>query len=326
MSEEMPLTSDLGANRALSASVRRLKIQHIGDVESILTLLSEPQPWLSEAENLRNRADFIAFSRTLHITIRSAQVKAIQKGGGSPPRWLSSLMMKWCADQTSVITFNYDTLLEKAFTDTLKSEAQGIDKRDLPWLHSAIYAVPLPKIASPSPMRRKLVGATTAMPSAFPRVQSPTLIKLHGSLNWYYSGSESFFGEAIHDIGVRAFWKSSARDRKNAEMERYSSGKVSLLIPPTAGKSPFFQNETVRAQWALAQQALRKAERIYIVGYSLPPGDHMVRHLLSYTVKPFRQEVVVVNPDNSVCKEVQSLTGGSPEYYSLVSDFVTSYT
>jgi hypothetical protein len=45
-----------------------------------------------------------------------------------------------------------------------------------------------------------------------------------------------------------------------------SLDKVPLVIPPTTGKSGFFNNESVRSEWAAARNGLR-ADLVYFVDY-----------------------------------------------------------
>jgi|ERR1022692_3368433 hypothetical protein len=102
VSREMPLTNDLAENDAIKSFIGRTLVRS-KDVESILTLLSESQPWLTEDENLRNRADFIQFSQTINYTIRDYQMAAIREGNGSPPDWLASLVSKWTENKATIL-------------------------------------------------------------------------------------------------------------------------------------------------------------------------------------------------------------------------------
>ncbi len=55
--------------------------------------------------------------------------------------------------------------------------------------------------------------------------------------------------------------------------------KVPLVVPPTNGKSGFFNNETVRSQWRLSLEEMRQADRLFVIGYSFPTTDYMTRYL-----------------------------------------------
>jgi hypothetical protein len=71
-----------------------------------------------------------------------------------------------------------------------------------------------------------------------------------------------------------------------------------MIVPPTTAKSEFFDNAVVRQLWRGSFEGLRAAERIFVVGYSLPPADLLVRSMLSDAVGD--AEVWIVNPDPEV--------------------------
>jgi hypothetical protein len=96
------------------------------------------------------------------------------------------------------------------------------------------------------------------------------------------SGRSSYFGETIYDGGVAQAWSTAAAlSAPRVDTTAVTYDKVPLIVPPTAGKSGFFQNEIIRGQWRLARDALSKADRIYCVGYSLPVTDSLLRFLLA---------------------------------------------
>jgi hypothetical protein len=59
------------------------------------------------------------------------------------------------------------------------------------------------------------------------------------------------------------------------------SDKVPLIVPPTAAKSGYYQNSSLRTQWERAAAALRGAEELVLLGYSAPQTDILVRSLLA---------------------------------------------
>jgi len=114
-----------------------------------------------------------------------------------------------------------------------------------------------------------------------------TLLKIHGSLNWSYCpGCDRL------DLGVS---KSGSTYKMLEELyitnpleARYSCHGFPcpqcstfvepVLITPTQLKD--YRNPHVTKVWTLAEQVLRKAERVFIVGYSLPDDDLDVIYLL----------------------------------------------
>ena len=134
------------------------------------------------------------------------------------------------------------------------------------------------------------------------------LLKLHGSVNWYYSGREDFHGETIFYSDVPEF--GPARD----EAARYASSrrlcdmaadKETLLIPPVAEKTTYFNNETVRGLWKDAAAALQDAAALYLIGYSLPISDLGMRFFLAGNNPDAHTPVHVVNTDTNILTSYQ---------------------
>lgn len=113
------------------------------------------------------------------------------------------------------------------------------------------------------------------------------LLKIHGSLNWSYCPNCTRL-----DLGVA---KSGSTYKMLEELYRVDPLEARfscqgfpcpdckthvepVLITPTQIKD--YRNPHVRKVWDLAEQALRNAERVIIIGYSLPDDDLEVIYLL----------------------------------------------
>ena len=144
-----------------------------------LSFLAEDQPWNTEAENLRHRSVFLKSSARLRDVILDARNRGV---GSPPPLWLPRLVALWHATRCTVISLNYDTLVEKALTDL-----QEPGKR---WAGAA-YPIALP-----------LIGSRTHTLYSPPNQDTFQLTKLHGSVNWCYSGFSHLLREQIYDLGI----------------------------------------------------------------------------------------------------------------------------
>ena len=71
-----------------------------------------------------------------------------------------------------------------------------------------------------------------------------TYFKLHGSVNWLYSGRENFFGETIFYSDVSPWGSCIADFERDSRLS--AEDKQSLIIPPVTEKTTYFNNETVR--------------------------------------------------------------------------------
>ena len=252
------------------------------DFEGLLSLISQDQPWLDDPTNLRNRAAFIDLSRTIGKCIRKCQVSALKT---RMPTRLSRLVDHWVANNTKILTFNYDTLIEKAYV----SQLDGLLKLAEDYSHESLY----PVVMSAVEHRASGSGPPGRLPGDGIR-----LVKLHGSLNWYYSGAEDFFGEVIYDVGIKPEWGSSDQD-KAVSKAHFVLDKMPLIVPPTSSKNSFFANETVRGNWRSARSYLGDAHELVVVGYSLPPSDLMARGLLADSRL---ERIVLVDKDPCVAE------------------------
>jgi hypothetical protein len=284
ISSEMPTLHELSEAVSLPRAEGSAPAENEADFEAALTILAEDQPWLTPADNLMNRARFLEASRDIAGNLASMQAKAL---GRPPPDWLLDLVKWWIAKGATVATTNYDVLVERAFTHV---------NIDVGLTHRSLYPVPISNALS---RVTTIFGGEVIGPFK--------LLKLHGSLNWFYSGRESHFGEPIFDAAVPTGWDTDHDLVGDAAMA--VSDKTRLVIPPTFGKSSFFQSETILTIWRNAWQAITDADRLICIGYSLPRSDLNMVHLLRGV--SFRSgQVLVVNRDPSVLNQYRDLLQG----------------
>ena len=151
----------------------------LGDnIELWMSYLSQPQPWLREPEVDLHRSLGGRIRQCIAAVIKERTVLA---SSSSAPEWLRRLIIAWHRREAVVITLNYDTLVEKAARDlSVPEEISVLQPAD-------IYPPYFANIAA-----RTGVGLWGRnAPRTF------RLLKLHGSVNWHYSGRESFHGETI---------------------------------------------------------------------------------------------------------------------------------
>jgi hypothetical protein len=257
ISPAMPLASGLTAavKDELKTKVPALALDRIpyldSDFEKALSYLTESQPWLAEAERLRNRAMFLDMAEAVHAVLARAQGIAVQT---QPPGWLRELAYWMHSTQAIALTLNYDTLLEMALSDICLPSGQLFD---------SLYLRPF---AFPAQQGALGIG----------ELQTLRLLKLHGSLHWTYSGSDQYFGEDIHDSDIPR-WSIAASEYKPSPA---TDGRVPLVVPPTLNKTRYFENEKIRWVWRQASAALCQARRLFCIGYSLPDGDLLMRFLI----------------------------------------------
>ena len=270
-SELMPLLQDLaqrmrerlGPSSRIPDEVGAIMQENFAHA---LSYLEQEKPWLTEADNLRHRALFLEFSsaiaRDLDETVRS-----ITRGKSSAaPEWFSRLIAYWHREQCTVLTLNYDTLIETVAASISVGEETRIAARD-------IY----PPLLSDA-------GLRSGLSSAGKQLESFRLLKLHGSTNWYYSGRTSAQGEPIYFVPPLPSSGATAADKEAHEHRlRAVADKYPFLIPPIYDKSALFTHETIRALWFEAGETLKRAKRLVCMGYSLPESDLTMKHFLRTT-------------------------------------------
>lgn len=128
-------------------------------------------------------------------------------------------------------------------------------------------------------------------------------LKLHGSVNWLYSGIETFVGDTVYfedaDLEVKG------------PVNNGDTRLVPMIIPPVADKAAAFQNTTIRDQWATAARHLQGADRVYVLGYSLPATDLAVRFWFSEVEN---KKIVVVNCADEVRAHFPEALGNRSSY------------
>ena len=161
----------------------------------------------------------------------------------------------------------------------------------------------------------------------------PLYLKLHGSLNWYYDITYfertrsvqrwkevlslyivplnfAFSTERIRQQrGARDYAPSTYYRMKSGTQLYHGTADLKLAIVP-----PVYQKEFpvfIERKWKKAEKALTEAERIVIVGYSLPEIDLRAERLFrkSYMAQHDRSRLLidVVDPRSEVVEKFKSL-------------------
>jgi hypothetical protein len=100
----MPITSGLRAD--LHSALGYLPPE---DIEGWLSMLGSAQPFLDRSQNLANESKFLKAAVAIASAIESHQQESMAT---RPPRWLLQLCSVWYKRRCTLITFNYDTLVE----------------------------------------------------------------------------------------------------------------------------------------------------------------------------------------------------------------------
>ena len=189
--------------------------ESVDSIEMWMTYLSQRQPWLDESSNLYNQAVATQIRKYIEQVISERSWVSMT----SAQEWLSSLVEQWTDREVPVITLNYDTLVERAARALRKpniNEGQGI----------ALSQLYPPYFSNIRSRDASLLSAG--------HLRTFTYFKLHGSLNWHYSGREDFYGETLFYSDVSP-WGSEIHSHE-IDSHLSSQDKETLIIPPMAEK------------------------------------------------------------------------------------------
>lgn len=152
------------------------------------------------------------------------------------------------------------------------------------------------------------------------------LLKLHGSVTWFFDAS----GEVFY----AKYGKTGNRNEVVRLWEDYLQSASDCLRPMIAEPS-FFKHEDLASrpflldQWNEFQSAVSLADLVLIIGYSLPDGDALAKQsLLTAVARKAPPQFVVVDPSEDVLKRYQRVLG-SPrlsEKHMAFGDFLNTHS
>ena len=215
------------------------------------------------------------------------------------------------ASNSSVLTFNYDLLLEERLGQ-LYFEArsrQGELKTNMPPYFLGLL--------SANPETSKPIGiygcGSGMVTGTIPPTGYVPVLKLHGSLGWFYCSKCHGFNYSPPIDQTVPFY------RENSPSGWCPSCKATrrfhrLLVPP-ASDTRFPAWRVLDDVWHQAELELVDAELLIVAGYSLPPEDRRARALLSAFAKNHPTATrLVVDPVLAA--------GASAPYRDVLGEFV----
>jgi len=225
-----------------------------------------------------------------------------------------------------VITFNYDATIERVLLHEGKwspKDGYGFElvfwKRVLPGIDASAVdfgtsAVKILHLHGATGWYHKPVFREGYVPSGAGAVASEDLSP--APLGTPISLDPMF----LQDLGVAAV---------DASLPRSPTDESQILIHPTFLKNYEMESndgstDVFTDLWKVAASALREAERVYIIGYSLPAADSAA--LTLFLTNCDRGRVEIVNPDVAANHRLRSLlstdTMGSPQSFEKWLDTV----
>jgi hypothetical protein len=216
-------------------------------------------------------------------------------------------------NQDTIISFNYDLLMDYALENTGK------------WWPYSGYRIPF----------KAIIDGDKQLPAIVTTDPGIAYLKLHGSLNWLYGinpyrilfntpvpfGQDIFLlRKIIHEI------ISGPMDI--AGKHEYTEGNIyydlhSLIVAPRKDKQYASFPKVLNSLWDIASKAISKANEVIIIGYSIPESDTKSRELIQ-TAQTNKPSFIVVDKNPAqVSERLEILIGCRPyKNYNSFQDYL----
>jgi hypothetical protein len=213
----------------------------------------------------------------LRVLARTTNWMAVRRDEGVLGKIMRSHLTAAHEDQLTVITFNQDLVLENIVARLPRTAGT--------WCLEGLYGDP-----TITPVTRK--GANI-FPLHQPGCQHRApirLLKLHGSLNWTLRTSKkqptlaTLFptdrDKPIYLIDERQAILDVAEQNTGVGPGRRTWFLWPLIVPPIYDKQRITGMTVLQNLWDQAEHAVRDADRLVLLGYSLPEADVLARQML----------------------------------------------
>lgn len=249
--------------------------------------------------NKSNNADYL--NHLSHL-ITAYLINCKSNGSGSTKRfinWVFPPKIDVANYRNRVVTFNYDTLLERPLIE------RGISRRK-------IYFDRLVSQQSDATTRR-----------SDEKFLHPLVLKLHGSVNWRcaHSDFESIVQGNARELGKITIWSD------DKPCPNPSDSVSPLIIPPIPNK-PITAASIFSHLWTTAYEYLHEATELVIVGYSCPATDTLARTMFTHFENTKIKEISIVDPNAGALSSYREMIPAKISkrarwtYYSDFRDYI----
>ncbi len=219
-----------------------------------------------------------------------------------------------------IVTFNQDVIIEKALQVLTEAERSAVE-----WYPDDGYEMSFEKLTFPR-------GPAPVFGKGGSRSSQVTLLKLHGSLNWFaktvkqdkvlssLSPSQKIFCTRRLNLSTEMTYTQPTQ----SGLGRKKWYTWPIIAPPVVDKGAFL-GRALASVWRRAWDALVGAERIVVYGYSFPDADMQSRtfFLRAANSQSRHPVLVTLNPDvNSAVRAAQIFVPHVHVIASSVRDYL----
>ena len=290
--------------------------------EDVFTLLDQ---------TILERAHFGKYSERELREIRSAWVRSILftlhqisdqhlRGSNMCHRAIAASLIekridaKISGDPFSIISLNWDSLVEDSIYWVLKKVRAFRKGKALADIDYCVYTTPLPKSTHTASTKQKAC-----------QIFNIKLLKLHGSSTWLRCPCSNLIytglgmNEPAHDIYVKRRISPFIQEHLDEREKDSPSVLEPFIITPTFTK--VFDSPHIQTTWHNAFVELREADQVIFIGYSLPDADYHFRTLLRRSIRSTTKVTVILHKSDkppNILEEADSKTVYPEQRYRQV--------
>ena len=243
--------SDFSKN-SLKTHLQEISDKYKRNIEELLTYLSTDLPWQNQ--------QMVHLDKALYFEIDNKIAKYFNKLDSDSRYNFSKyqILGNYILDnQIPIITLNYDTLLENFLFSCKSNEYKKVNS------FRSFYKQAINNLSS-----RRQVGSFGFhnWHEDYNGELLTSICKLHGSINWLWP--------AVNSSDPIYFTEGT---------EHYSLKKdlLEYIVPPILDKTKFYNHNILKSVWVDAYNAIKNANRIFIIGFSFPTTDLSVKFLFN---------------------------------------------
>lgn len=242
--------------------------------------------------------------RTYTQTIASTTSWYHDRPRGALGRWFRQLLSIENLERLTIVTFNHDLVVENVLLQLPRVQRWCVDQG-----YGPIELNPVRSAMNVSKMPRH-------NPATCDHSIPVELLKLHGSLNWQVEtrSHEPSFSD-LFPRPERQVRIDCITDRvPNVTLSRRRGRRTYKLwpqiVPPVYGKQSVITGR-FGALWTYAGERIRQADRLVIVGYSMPVTDVHTEKMLARCIRdnPRLRDLEVINPDPAAAQRFAEIAG-----------------
>ncbi len=260
-------------------------------IDDVFTMIDARLSGRAPSPGGRSREELTEIRRHLIASIGQVIARSIEGGRGRVATRFARLL----GDSSSaIISTNYDIVMDNAL---LERQPQNIN-----------YGVPIRQAVHR--VTGLLAGRFDEMhhfrpipggQEAVVRGGIP-LMKLNGSLNWLYCPRCDEVDITLHPKEGAVVILDEPELGRCGRAECTSPYEPVLVGPSLEQR---YEHRVLRDIWSRAEQALDAAERLVLIGYSLPDADYLIRAMLARTFAYRSRAVTVVTMARSAAGDAQ---------------------